>query len=149
MHQLPELTAQATHTALSALVWAISLLLQFTLFAALFSRRLARVVPFFPNFVGFYLMRSAFLFLVLNPVNLDSYSWLYRLLLVLDAVVQFCVAAEITRHLALNHGAGTRRDITICIVLLCAAVLGPTLQQHCRSTEMSRSNAALCCSPST
>ena len=81
MHQLPELTAQATHTTLSVLVWAISLLLEFTLFAALFSRRLARVAPFFTNFVGFYLMRSAFLFLVLNPVNLASYSWLYRLLL--------------------------------------------------------------------
>ena len=127
MHQLPELMAQANHTALSALVWAISLLLEFTLFAALFSRRLARVVPFFTNFVGFYLMRSAFLFLILNPANVDTYSRLYRLLLMLDAMVQFCVAAEITRHLALNHGAWTRRNITICIVLLCAAVLGTYL----------------------
>ena len=127
MHQLPELTAQATHTAFSSLMWSIGILLEFTLFVALFSRRIAHVFPFFTNFVGFYLVRSTLLFLLLNPINLASYSWLFRVLLLLDALVQFCVAAELTRHLARNHGGWTRRNITIPIVFLCAAALGTYL----------------------
>jgi hypothetical protein len=127
MHQLPELTAQATHTAFSTLMWSISLLLECTLFVALFSRRIAPFVPFFTNFVGFYLVRSTLLFLILNPISPNSYSWLYRFLLLFDALVQFGVAAEITRHLILNHGGWISRNITVPIVFLCAAALGTYL----------------------
>ncbi len=127
MHQLPEFVAQTTHTAFSSLVWSIGLILECTLFVALFSRRLAGFAPFFTNFVGFYLIRSALLFVFLNHINADSYSRLYNLLLLLDALVQLGVAVESTSHLTRNQGGWTPRNITIPIVFLFAAALGTYL----------------------
>ncbi len=127
MHQLPEFVAQANHTAFSGLVWSISLVLECTLFVALFSRRIAGFAPFFTNFVGFYLMRSALLFVLLNHIRVDSYSWLYRTLLLLDAFVQLCVAVEITLHLIRCHGGWIQRNITIPLAFFCAAALGTYL----------------------
>ena len=106
MHQLPELMAQDTHIAFYLLMWSVSLLLQLTLFVSLFTRSVARFAPFFTNFVGFYLLRSAVFFFVLNPISLASYSRLYNLFLALDVLVQFCAAAELTRHLTVTHGDG-------------------------------------------
>ncbi len=95
--------------------------------SALFSP-LARVVPFFTNFVGFYLMRSAFLFLIPEP---------HQPGLLLAALprcfccwTRWCSSASPQRSpvtWSVNHGGWTRRNITICIVLLCAAALGTYL----------------------
>ena len=123
MHQLPELMAQTTHTAFYLLMWSVSLLLQLTLFVSLFSRSVARFAPFFTNFVGFYLLRSVVLFFILNPASAATYSRLYNFFLVLDVLVQFCVAAELTRHLATTHGGWTRRNIVVPVVFLCATAI--------------------------
>lgn len=127
MHQLPELMAQATHTAFYLLMWSVSLLLQLTLFVSLFSRGVARVAPFFTNFVGFYLLRSALLFLLLNYISVPSYSWLYHLGLFLDIFVELGVALELTLHLVRAHGGWTPRNIIIPIIFLCAAAVGTYL----------------------
>jgi hypothetical protein len=123
MHQLPELMAQGTHTAFYLLMWSVSLLLQLTLFVSLFTRSVARFAPFFTNFVGFYLLRSAVFFFILNPISLASYSRLYNLFLALDVLVQFCAAAELTRHLTVTHGGWTRRNIAMTVIFLCATAV--------------------------
>ena len=62
---------------LEAIIWGIGLLLQLWLFVTLFTRHIARSVPFFTGLIGFYLLRSALLYLIYGFVSPGSYSRLY------------------------------------------------------------------------
>ena len=87
MNHLLEYLSQNLHATLNTSVWALSLVLQGTLFVLLFSRGIARRFPFFTSLIGFYILRSAVLFLIFNHVSPSNYSGL-RDLLLLPAVVE-------------------------------------------------------------
>jgi hypothetical protein len=127
MHQLPEFMAQATHTKLYIAVWLLSIILQAALFSALFSRRIAGRAPFFTNLVGFYLFRSIVCFVLLNPLSVAAYSRLYHLFLLVEILVQVCVAAAFTDHVVRIHGGWRTAWLAVPIVLLCAAIYGTHL----------------------
>jgi hypothetical protein len=78
---------QTTRPSLSALVWARSLALQSALFINLFSRRISNRFSFFTNLIGFYLVRSALLYLIFGFISLSAYGGLYRGFLLLDILV--------------------------------------------------------------
>jgi hypothetical protein len=127
MHQLPEFMAQATHTKLYIVVWLLSIILQAALFSALFSRRIAGRAPFFTNLVGFYLFRSIVCFVLLNPLSIAAYSRLYHLFLLVEILVQACVAVAFTDHLIRIRGGWKTVWTAVPLVLLCAAFYGTYL----------------------
>jgi hypothetical protein len=127
MHQLPEFMAQATHTKLYIVAWLLSIILQAALFSALFSRRIAGRAPFFTNLVGFYLFRSIVCFVLLNPLSIAAYSRLYHLFLLVEILVQACVAVAFTDHLIRIRGGWKSAWATVPLVLLCAALYGTHL----------------------
>ncbi len=118
MHQLPEFLEHAGRTPLSILMWAVSLILQATLFISLFSRRIAGYAPFFANLVAFYFVRSLLFLLLLGHVSISSYSWLYSFFLWIEMFVQLCVAASLTHWLVTTHGGWTRRNIVVPIIMI-------------------------------
>jgi len=93
MHQLPNITSQSTQSAITTWIWGLSLILQLTLFIALFNRRIARLFPLFTAFVGFYLLRSVLLYLSFDYVSGETYGQLYNFLLLFDILIQLGLAA--------------------------------------------------------
>jgi hypothetical protein len=98
---------QLSSTTINTLLWAVGLILQSALFIRLFVRRIAGRFPFFTIFIGFYLLRSALLFLIFGYIADSAYASLYNLLLVFDIVVQSCVAIEILATLIREQGGWT------------------------------------------
>ena len=127
MHQLPEIIAQATHSTVTAWIWGLSLILQITLFIALFSRRIASSFPLFTNFVGFYLVRSVILYLTFDYISIEEYRGLYNLLLLLDIVVQACLAAELCNALAREKGGWNLNRLVAGIAAALVASAGTWL----------------------
>jgi hypothetical protein len=115
---------QTTHPSLSPLVWACSLVLQSALFISLFSRRISNRFPFFTNLIGFYLVRSALLYLIFGFISVSAYGGLYRNLLLLDILVQACAVFEITSALIRELDGRTSRRAFIPLAFLCAAAIG-------------------------
>src|SRR5437899_12978204 len=107
MHQLPEIMSQVTHSAVTAWIWGLSLILQLTLFIALFNRGIARHFPLFTNFVGFYLIRSVLLYISFDYISVEEYSRLYNILLLFDILVQVGLAVELCAALAREQGGWT------------------------------------------
>jgi hypothetical protein len=105
------------------LVWACSLVLQSALFISLFSRRISNRFPFFTNLIGFYLVRSALLYLIFGFISVSAYGGLYRDLLLLDILVQACAVFEITSALIRELDGRTCRRAFIPLALLCAAAI--------------------------
>jgi hypothetical protein len=115
---------QTTHPSLGALVWACSLVLQSALFISLFSRSISNRFPFFTNLIGFYLVRSALLYLIFGFISASAYGGLYSSLLLLDILVQACAVFEITSALIREQGGWTSGRAFISLSLLCVAAIG-------------------------
>ncbi|HEY6412278.1 MAG TPA: hypothetical protein VIX42_01240 [Edaphobacter sp.] len=112
-----------TSTTINILLWAISLILQSTLFLSLFVRRIAGRAPFFTIFIGFYLLRSTLLFLIYGHIGDTAYTFLYNLLLVVDIIVQSCISIEILSTLIREQGGWTlERSIAPAILFGAAAI---------------------------
>ncbi|RSL16906.1 hypothetical protein EDE15_2433 [Edaphobacter aggregans] len=123
MNHLFEYLSQNLHATLNTLVWALSLVLQCILFALLFSRGIARRFPFFASLIGLYILRSAVLFLIFNHVSPSNYTGLRNLLLLLEIIVQICVAVELTLPLARQRGGWSVRQGLLLLGLLWTAGL--------------------------
>jgi hypothetical protein len=109
-----------TRTAINDSFLALGLLLQSSLLALLFTRRIARRLPFFATLLAFYLIRSALLFTLSGHIDSDAYTDLYNGLSVLDLLLQLIVAIEIAVRLTrVSGGFATRRDMLF--VLPCLA----------------------------
>jgi hypothetical protein len=115
---------QTTHPSLSTVVWGCSLVLQFALFIKLFSRRISNGFPFFTNLIGFYLVRSALLYLIFGIISASAYDRLYGCLLLLEILVQACAVFEITSALIREMDGRSSRRAFIPLAFLCAAAIG-------------------------
>ena len=123
MHQLLEMMSQGTHSAITAWIWGFSLILQLTLFIALFTRRVSAAFPFFTNLIGFYLIRSILLYVAFDYFSGEAYSGIYNFLLLLDILVQMGMVVELTRSLAVEAGgSGPIRIIYISGGILLASL---------------------------
>ena len=76
-------------------IWAIGLILQCLLLGALARRGMARRLPLFTALVGFYVVRSVFLFAAFGHLSTDTYSLTYQALSLMDIVFQVLVAWEL------------------------------------------------------
>jgi hypothetical protein len=112
-----------TSTTINTLLWAFGLILQSALFISLFVRRIAGRLPFFTIYIGFYLLRSALLFLIFGFIGDSAYSSLYNLLLVFDIVVQSCIAIEILSTLIRERGGWTIERSVVPILLFGIATI--------------------------
>jgi hypothetical protein len=109
-----------TRAAINDSVLALGLLLQGSLLALLFTRRIAHRLPLFTALLAFYLLRSALLFTLSGHIDSDAYTDLYNGLSVLDLLLQLVVAIEIAIRLTrVSGGFTTRRDMLF--VLPCLA----------------------------
>ncbi|HEY6377034.1 MAG TPA: hypothetical protein VIX90_16055 [Edaphobacter sp.] len=124
---MPEFLEHASRTPLSILIWAVSLLLQATLFISLFSRRIAGYTPFFANLVAFYFVRSLLFLLLLGHISASSYSRLYSFFLWIELLVQLCVAVDLTRWLVRTHGGWIRSNIITPIVMVAVSAISAYL----------------------
>ena len=134
MHVLATIAPSAQAT-LNTIVWIFSAALQLALFAALFSRRLARRIPIFTALIGFYLARSIFLYLVFGHIGLATYHALYDNLQIVDLLLQAGVAIEIAIHLSNSEPNLTlRRGLTplalLALAVLCTALATMLLPAH-------------------
>ena len=127
MHQLPEHLAQAAHSTVTAWIWGLSLILQITLFIALFGRRVAGSFPLFTNFVGFYLVRSVLLYVTFDYISIAEYRGLYNLLLLLDIIVQACLTAELSLALVREKGGWNSNRAVVVVAAVAVALLGTWL----------------------
>ena len=107
MHQLPDIMSQVTNSTATAWIWGLSLVVQLTLFIALFNRRIPHSFPFFTSFVGFYLIRSVLLFVSFDHLSVEQYNRLYNFLLLFDILVQIGLAAELCAALVRERGGWT------------------------------------------
>ena len=123
MHQLAAFIPEHAQNTLNTLLWIISLALQLALFAALFVRSVARRFPIFTSLIGFYLLRSALLFLIFDHVPPTTYHALYNALQLFDLLLQAAVAMEITLHLLRKQGVWTPlRSLAPLALLFLAAI---------------------------
>lgn len=127
MHKIPEIPGQMTHSTVTAWIWGLSLILQITLLITLFSRRIAGSYPLFTNFVGFYLMRSVLLYVTFDYISIEMYGWLYGVLLLLDLVVEACLAAELCSALAQEKGGWNSNRALLVVAAVLVALLGTWL----------------------
>ena len=127
MHSLANFIPQLTQSTINTLVWIVSLALQLALFSALFARNIARRFPIFTSLIGFYLLRSAILFLIFGHIGPAAYHTLYNDLTLLDLLIQTAVAVEILIHLVHGGGGWTRGNALFAAALLSIAALATAL----------------------
>lgn len=127
MHPLAAFIPQPTQSTINTTVWILSVALQFALFAALFARGIARQFSIFTSLIGFYLLRSALLFLIFGHINPATYRSLYNDLVLIDLFAQTAVAVEILLHLVHASGNWTRRNALTAAALLSIAALATAL----------------------
>jgi hypothetical protein len=127
MHSLANFIPQLTQSTINTLVWIVSLALQLALFSALFARAIARRFPIFTSLIGFYLLRSAILFLIFGHVGPAAYHTLYNDLTLLDLLIQTAVAVEILIHLVHAGGGWTRSNVLVTIAIVCVATAATAL----------------------
>lgn len=124
MHQSAAFLAQSTQATINTLLWIVSVALQLALFLALFLRGIARRFPVFTTLIGFYLLRSAVLFLIFDHLALPTYRSLYDSLQLIDLLAQTAVAIEITLHLIRGQGGWTLPRTLVPVAILLLAILG-------------------------
>jgi hypothetical protein len=124
MHQLPNIMSQSTYSDMTTWIWGLSLILQVTLFIALFSRRIARSFPLFTIFIGFYLIRSILLYISFDYVKVETYGHLYNLLLLCDILVQIGLAAELCATLVRSEGGWKANRLPYVAGAVVLAALG-------------------------
>ena len=127
MHPLAAFIPQPTQSTINTTVWILSVALQFALFAALFARGIARQFSIFTSLIGFYLLRSALLFLIFGHINPATYRSLYNDLVLIDLFAQTAVAIEILLHLVHANGNWPRRNALTAAALLSIAALATAL----------------------
>ncbi|MEO6982965.1 MAG: hypothetical protein ABI072_07595 [Edaphobacter sp.] len=127
MHPLAIFIPEHTQSTINTAVWIVSLALQLALFASLFARHIARQFPIFTSLIGFYLVRSALLFLIFDRIGPATYHALYGDLALIDLFVQTVVAVEILLHLVHASGSWTRRNALLTFAVIGAAALGTVL----------------------
>lgn len=124
MHPFAIFISQST---INTLLWTISVALELALFAALFSRGIARRHPVFTALIGFYLARSVLLYIIFNHIPLAAYHALYDNLQLVDLALQAAVAIEIAiqlmRHSTGAKTTGTGKRLTLRSGLMPAALL--------------------------
>lgn len=108
-----------TRAAINDCFWAIGLASQCVLLALLFTRGIARRLPCFTALLGFYVLRSALLFLLSGHIDADNYSTAYNGLSILDLLLQLLVAIEIAARLTrISGGWAARRDVLLILPCL-------------------------------
>ena len=116
--------SQVTHSAITAWIWGLSLIVQITLFVALFGRGIVRSFPFFTTFIGFYLIRSVLLYISFDYLSAEQYSRLYNFLLLFDILVQIGLAAELCAALVRARGGWTAKRLLYVAGGVLLAALG-------------------------
>ena len=123
MPQLAIFFAQPPQAIINNIVWVIGLALQLALLIVLFRRHIARRFPCFTILIGFYLLRSALLFISFGHIDADDYQTLYSALILVDLLAQTAVAIELIHHLVRSLGGWTlRRSILPAIFLFLASI---------------------------
>lgn len=134
MHPFAVFIQQPTQATINTLVWILSVALQLALFAALFVRGIARRFPAFTSLIGFYFLRSVFLFLVFGHIPLPTYHSIYDNLQLVDLLLQAAVALEITFHLMRKQAGWTFRSLApvayLALAILCTMLATALLPAH-------------------
>jgi len=89
-------------------LWAIGLILQVLLLAALMRGGLARKLPFFTALIAFYVVRSVFLYAASELMENDAYALCEQALALVDILFQILVAWELLRGGRGDSGARTQ-----------------------------------------
>ncbi len=119
---------QITRDRIDALIWACGLLLQLTLFIALFRRALAQRVPLFTGLIGFYLLRSAVLYLGFGPIGSESYHSIYETSQMLEIFIELGLAASLALTIIRGEaGALTQPERRMRAMAAAALVMGAVL----------------------
>jgi hypothetical protein len=122
-----------TRVALNNSLWVLGLVLQCSLLALLFRRRIARTLPVFTFLIVFYLLRSALLFVLARHIDYSAYASTYDALSIADLLLQLLVATEIAIRLvriAGTSGLAASRRTDLLFLLPCLALGATTLLCH-------------------
>ena len=92
------------------MIWACGLLLQLALFIALSRRDIARRTPLFTALIGFYLFRSALLYLGFGLIGSESYHSIYEASQMLEIFIELGLAASLA--LAIIRGDAGAAEVT-------------------------------------
>ena len=108
-------------------LWTLSLVLQITLVAAVFSRNIARKLPAFTALLTFYPLRAACLFLLYGHIAPDIYAALNANLSFFDLLLQAAVAVELTIRLIHERGGWTLPRAFTALLALAGSSIATTL----------------------
>jgi hypothetical protein len=125
-----------THAAINHSLLALGLILQCSLLALLFTRRLARSLPIFTLLIAFYLLRSVLLLTLFGHIDSDFYAVTYNTLAAVDLVLQLLLAVEIAARLVRAAGGwATHRGALLtlpCLALVATLWLTQALPAQTR-----------------
>jgi hypothetical protein len=112
-----------TNQHIAAFLWGLGIALQLFLFIVLFKRKLARRVPYFTALIGFYLMRSALLYLIYGFLDAGDYAQLTQISQSLEVFLLIAVAIELLLPILRDKSGWNRNHALLCIVFLAIAAL--------------------------
>ncbi len=114
-------------SVLNNTLWTLSLVLQITLVAAIFSRNIARKLPAFTALITFYPLRAACLFALYGHLPPDFYASLNTSFSLLDLLLQAAVAIELTLALIRERGGWTLPRALLALLAVVASSTATTL----------------------
>jgi hypothetical protein len=117
------LSLALTNQRLQAFLWGLGIVLQLILFVALFIRKLARRVPCFTALIGFYLLRSALLYLIYGFIDASAYYQLTQISQSLEVFLLIAVAIELLLPLLRDESGWKQNRVLTCIALIAIATL--------------------------
>jgi len=116
-----------SQSVLNNTLWTLSLVLQITLVAAIFSRNIASKLPAFTALITFYPLRAACLFALYGHLPPDLYTSLNAILALLDLLLQAAVAIELTLSLIHQRGGWTLPRALIALLAVVVSSTATTL----------------------
>jgi hypothetical protein len=121
--------------ALNNIVWTLSLILQVSLVAAVFARKIPRSFPAFAALIIFYPVRAVLLYGLYGHLATGTYESTYGALATLDLLLQATVMGEITLHVVRELGGWTIKRVGFIVLLLivtagCTTAIVTSLPQH-------------------
>lgn len=120
--------SQVTRGQIDALMWACGMLLQLALLIVLFRRDLARRIPMFAGLIGFYLFRSALLYLGFGLIDREAYHSIYEASQMLEILIELGLAASLALTI-IHAGAagGTQPERRMRGMVAAALLIGALL----------------------
>lgn len=116
------------------ILWWSGVTLQALLLLVLFLRNIARRFPAFTLLIGYYLIRSMFLFAMAGHLTVNSYRAIYNSLSLADICLQILVAGEVAVHILRTISRRTPlRPATVAplpAACLLAAAIAAMLPSH-------------------